>query len=140
MELFPAGARGLSLVGVIGLTRVGAIVLTRVGARGSSRVGAKGLTLVGASGLSSVGAKVLARVGARARSLVGAARESSTNGKPSCTRDRITDRRSFYCARNAVSGLTALARRAGSQTAISETIVSTSGITMNTAGSRACTW
>jgi len=124
MELFPAGARGLSLVGVIGLTRVGA----------------KGLTLVGASGLSSVGAKVLARVGARARSLVGAARESSTNGKPSCTRDRITDRRSFYCARNAVSGLTALARRAGSQTAISETTVSTSGITMNTAGSRACTW
>ena len=106
----------LVLVGVIGLTLVGATV--------SSRVGAKGLTRVGATDLS----------------LVGAARESSTNGKPSCTRDRITDRRSFYCARNAVSGLTALARRAGSQTAISETTVSTSGITMNTAGSRACTW
>jgi hypothetical protein len=124
MELFPAGAMELLLVGVIGLTLVGAT----------------GLTRVGASGLSPVGAKVLARVGARGLSRVGAARESSTNGKPSCTRDRITDRRSFYCARNAVSGLTALARRAGSQTAISETIVSTSGITMNTAGSRACTW
>jgi hypothetical protein len=124
MELFPAGAMELLLVGVIGLTLVGAT----------------GLTRVGASGLSPVGAKVLARVGARALSRVGAARESSTNGKPSCTRDRITDRRSFYCARNAVSGLTALARRAGSQTAISETTVSTSGITMNTAGSRACTW
>lgn len=53
--------------------------------------------------------------------------------------DRITDSQSLYCVRSAVSGFTALARRAGSQTAISETIVSTSGITMNTAGSRACT-
>ena len=123
---------GVSLVGAIGITLVGARVLTRVGA--------SGLTPVGAIGLTRVGASVLTRVGARALSLVGAACESSTNGKPSCTRDRITDRRLFYCVRNAVSGLTMLARRAGSQTAISETIVSTSGITMNTAGSRACTW
>ncbi len=148
MALFPAGAMELVLVGTIaltvvgasGLSSVGAKVLARVGARGLSLVGAIGLTFVGARGLTRVGASVLTRVGAMTLSLVGAAHESSTNGKPSCTRDRITDRRSFYCARNAVSGLTALARRAGSQTAISETTVSTSGITMNTAGSRACTW
>jgi hypothetical protein len=109
------------------------------GAMELSLVGAIGITLVGARVLARVGASVLTRVGARALSLVGAACESSTNGKPSCTRNRITDRRLFYCVRNAVSGLTVLARRAGSQTAISETIVSTSGITMNTAGSRACT-
>lgn len=90
--------------------------------------------------LFPAGAMELSLVGAIGLALVGAERESSTNGKPSCTRDRITDRRTFYCVRSAVSGLTALARRAGSQTAISETIVSTSGITMNTAGSRACTW
>jgi hypothetical protein len=45
----------------------------------------------------------------------------------------------IYCVRSAVSGLTLLARRAGSHTAISETIVNTTGITMKTAGSRACT-
>ena len=37
------------------------------------------------------------------------------------------------------AGSRVLARRAGSHTATNETIVSTSGITMNTAGSRACT-
>jgi hypothetical protein len=46
---------------------------------------------------------------------------------------------SFYCVRSAVRGLTVLARRAGNHTAISETMVSARGITMNTTGSRAST-
>jgi len=113
------------------------MVLTLVGARGLTRIGAIALSRVGTRFLTSTGALELWPAGLSRRSREAAkadALQSSANGRSSCTNDRIT-----YCARNAVSGLTELARRAGSHTATSETIVSTTGITMNTAGSRACT-
>ena len=53
--------------------------LTLVGAIGLTRVGARALSLIGAIG---VGTFRLTRVRAR---------ESSTNGKPSCTQNRIPE-------------------------------------------------
>src|SRR6185436_16191390 len=53
--------------------------------------------------------------------------------------ERGTVASEFYWYRNAINGFTVLARRAGSHTATNETIASSTGIPMNTAGSRACT-
>ena len=101
---------------------------SRVGAIELPRVGAIALTLVGAMCLTRVGARRLSPVGARATLDHDCERQIELHT------DRIT-----YCERSAISGFTVLARRAGSHTATNETTVSASAMTMNTAGSRACT-